>query len=196
LFRSRSCSGPPARMMLSIRFLTRVLLLLLLLLGGQVLAQEPVADDAASTKATGLQVNAEQRTEIAAIAKRTDLLKAQLELNATDDAVLVEIRTQLEEINRKLLASGVSFRPRLETLNARLDEIGDPAEDEPASLADERQNLTAEKTDINTLLGEAEALSLRVNGMIEEIARTRRDLFANTLSRRYDISAAVNQDVW
>lgn len=183
-------------MMLSIRFLTRVLLLLLLLLGGQVLAQEPVADDAASTKATGLQVNAEQRTEIAAIAKRTDLLKAQLELNATDDAVLVEIRTQLEEINRKLLASGVSFRPRLETLNARLDEIGDPAEDEPASLADERQNLTAEKTDINTLLGEAEALSLRVNGMIEEIARTRRDLFANTLSRRYDISAAVNQDVW
>src|SRR5690606_16711266 len=83
--------------------------------------------------------------------------------------------------------------------NGRLDEIGpahgadDPAE--PPTLIEERQSLIAEKAEINALLGEAETISLRANRLLEEIARIRRDLFANTLSRRYDISAAVSPAV-
>ncbi|WP_244648969.1 DUF3772 domain-containing protein [Neoaquamicrobium sediminum] len=59
----------------------------------------------------------------------------------------------------------------------------------------ERQTLIDEKAEINALIGRAESLSLRVNGMIEEINQTRRDLFTNTLSRRYDISSALNGEV-
>src|SRR5690606_14535689 len=48
---------------------------------------------------------------------------------------------------------------------------------------------------INALIGKAETLSLRVNGMIEQINQTRRDLFTNELSRRYDISSALSGEV-
>lgn len=184
-------------MTLPIRLLSSLLIVLTLLFGAQALAQD--AGNATEVPATPAvesdNAAADQSEKIAAIAKRTDQLKAQMELNATDDGVLAEIRAQLEEMNRELLASGAAFRPRLEAINARLDEIGAAADGEPATLAAERQNLTTEKTSINTLLGEAEALSVRISGMVEEIARTRRELFANTLSRRYDIGAAINQDV-
>src|SRR5690606_27676165 len=102
----------------------------------------------------------------------------------------------LEQLARELIASGVAFRPRLAAINTRLEEIGPPRGEgeppEPAALSEERQKLLDEKAEINALLGEAEALSLRINRMIEDIVQMRRDLFANTLSRRYDISAAFS----
>lgn len=186
-----------ARMMLLFRLVQRLLVVAMLVSAVPAMAQsidavveamEPGAGDPA-------QAVTENREKIAAIGKRADQLSAQMELNTTDDGVLVEIRSQLEGLNRDLIASGVAFRPRLTAINARLDEIGPTGEDEPSALTVERQNLAAEKTGINTLLGEAEGISLRINGMIEEIARVRRELFSNTLSRRYDIGAAFTQNV-
>ena len=43
-----------------------------------------------------------------------------------DDAKLVEIRLQLEELPRQLLTSGLAFRPRLTEINARIEQLGPP----------------------------------------------------------------------
>jgi small-conductance mechanosensitive channel len=161
-------------------------------------AQENVGT-VAGTAAVTSQIVTEQRDEIRSIAGETDDLEARMRANSDNDAVLVEVRNALEGVARDLIASGVAFRPRLAAINGRLDEIGpahgadDPAE--PPALVEERQGLIAEKAEINALLGEAETISLRANRLLEEIARIRRDLFANTLSRRYDISAAVSPAV-
>lgn len=141
----------------------------------------------------------EQRGNITAIAARADVLEARMRANSSSDSILVEVRVALEGLSRDLIASGVAFRPRLSAINQRLDAIGPaPAEGEPAepaSLTDERQGLMAEKAKINALLGEAETYSLGIARLIEEIAQIRRDLFANTLSRRYDISVALSPEV-
>lgn len=184
------------------------LLLALVLVAGSLVPVAAVAQDGGTgdrgillgpVKAPSPEVVEEQRVRIAAIAARTDALEARMRANDENDAVLVEVRVALEGLARDLIASGVAFRPRLAAINLRLDEIGpapadgDPAE--PAGLTEERQGLIAEKAEINALLGEAETISLRIARLTEEIAQIRRDLFTNTLSRRYDISAALSPEV-
>ncbi|SFJ33279.1 Small-conductance mechanosensitive channel [Aquamicrobium aerolatum DSM 21857] len=186
----------------------RLLVLLMLAAGSNVaLAQTQGAvetngaqPEAGPARTSDPDIVAEQGEKIAWIRERAEILQARVAGNADNDAVLVEIRTELDALARDLIAAGVSFRPRLAAINARLDEIGpsrgegEPAE--PETLARERQSLTEEKSHINALLGEAERLSLRVTRLIEEIAQTRRALFSSSLSRRYDISSALSPDVW
>ncbi len=184
--------------------LFRLLVAVFLILAVDARAQTATEDErffnlTGPAEATGSEIVVEQRDKIAAITRKAEQLQARIAANADNDGVLVEIRNQLEGLARELIASGVAFRPRLAAINARLDEIG-PARGEgeppePPALTEERQGLINEKAEINALLGEAEALSLRVNRMIEEIAQIRRDLFSNTLSRRYDIRAAVSPEV-
>ena len=45
------------------------------------------------------------------------------------------------------------------------------------------------------MLGSAENLSLRVNGLIDQIAELRRELFASLLTKRYDINYALVGEV-
>ena len=117
---------------------------------------------------------AEQQQIIDGLNKRTDDFEAKIEASRDDDTALVEIRLQLEDIARQLLKSGLAFRPRIADINARIDQLGPPpAEGQPAEpdiVSSERQALVAEKAEINAVLGSAENLSLRVNGLIDHIA--------------------------
>lgn len=185
----------------------RILLAVLLLCSGTALAQENAEAEkdrffsigTQTIQQSGAEVVLEQREKISDISKQTDKLEAILKRNSDNDAILVDVRTDLESLARELLESGVAFRPRLADINKRLDEIGPPrGEDdapEPPALTEERKKLIHEKAEINALLGEAESVSLRVNRLIAEIVQIRRDLFKNTLSRRYDISVAVSPEV-
>jgi small-conductance mechanosensitive channel len=188
-------------MRLTVHLLSRLFAVLVL----AVFVLAPASLGAQENAATGTgrtpspEIVAEQRGKITAFAAEADRLEERMRANLDDDAVLVEVRNALEGLTRDLIASGVAFRPRLAAINGRLDEIG-PARGadeppEPPALSEERQSLIAEKAEINALLGEAETISLRANRLIEEIARVRRELFASTLSRRYDISAAVSPAV-
>ena len=100
---------------------------------------------------------------------------------------------------RQLLKSGLAFRPRIADINARIAQLGPPpAEGQPAEpdiVSGERQALAAEKAEINAVLGSAENLSLRVNGLIDQIAELRRELFAHFLTKRYDINYALFGEV-
>jgi potassium efflux system protein len=137
-------------------------------------------------------VVAEQQEVIDQLTAKTDGLEKQITVSAEDDAGLVDIRLQLEELGRELLASGQAFRPRLTEINARLEQLGPaPAKDqppEPEIVASERQKLAAEKAEINGLLGVAENLSIRINNLVNKIAEMRRELFANLLTKRTEIN--------
>ncbi|EKF20922.1 mechanosensitive ion channel domain-containing protein [Nitratireductor pacificus] len=140
-----------------------------------------------------------QRRQIANVERMVDTLDKQVDDQSTDDAKLVEVRVELERLARAIFDASLAFRPRLSEINTRLEQLGaargegEPAE--PDEVSRERTRLLDEKASFNVLIGEAERLSVRISGVIDEIAQLRRDLFTRTLSRRYDISAALNTNV-
>ena len=171
--------------------LAALVFLLLALLAGWPGAQAQVLPTAAPFAA--------QRANLAAYTGKTDDLERQMRANAESDGRLAEIRNQLDALSREILASSVALRPRISEINTRLDQIGPPPGEgqpaEPEALARERAALQQEKAEINALIGEAEALSIRIGALTEQVAQMRRDLFASQLWRRYDISSALNAGV-
>ena len=142
---------------------------------------------------------ADQRNKLDAIAKQVDAIEKKIDASAEDDLALVEIRSELEPVDKALLESGVAFRPRLTEINSRIEQLGaPPAEGQPAEpelVSNERRALANEKAEINVLLGKAEDLSVRVNGLASKIQTMRRDLFANMLTKRYQLSQAFSGEV-
>jgi potassium efflux system protein len=140
----------------------------------------------------------EQRAAIQKYSAQTDDLERQVAANDTHDAELVEIRLALSELARRLLASSVAFRPRLAEINTRLEQLGPAPVDgksEPDIVAAERQDLTSAKAEINAVLGLAESLSIRVNGLIEKIGVMRSELFRNVLTKRYSLTDAFDDQL-
>nr|WP_295468731.1 mechanosensitive ion channel family protein [Mesorhizobium sp.] len=174
--------------------LDRLAAFLIALLTAAVLAVTPVAAQQAVP-----EIVATQQAVIADLGAKTDELEKRVEANTGNDGRLADLRIELDVLAKDLLKAGVAFRPRLTEINTRLEPLGAaPAEGQPPEaelVAKERQALLSEKSQINVLIGEAETISLRVNRLIAEIAQMRRDLFANTLSKRYDIDYALLGEV-
>ena len=144
---------------------------------------------------TGNALIEEQRSVIDKYSGQADELEKRIAANSEEDARLVDVRLQLEELARQLLASAVAFRPRLSEINARLEQLG-PAPPEGQQEFDivsaERQQLAAEKAEINAVLGLAESLSIRVNSLIEKIGLLRSELFRSVLTKRYALYDAFD----
>lgn len=142
---------------------------------------------------------AEQKSAIQSLIGEFNRISDEVDAKKEDDGALVELLLQLDDIANKVLERSVIFRPRLQEIRLRLDQLGPaPGENDPPEpdvIADERVALANEKADINALIGEAEQASVGINKLIDRIAELRRDLFARTLSKRYDISYAFGQDV-
>ncbi len=140
-----------------------------------------------------------QREMLSGIENSVAGLETEIGHQSTDDAELVDIRVELERLGREVFDASLAFRPRLSEINTRLEQLGEPRKEgeppEPEEVTRERTRLLDEKASFNVLIGDAERLSVRIKTVIEEIAELRRDLFTRTLSRRYDISAAVSTDV-
>ena len=158
----------------------------------------PTAGRAAEAKAADpTKLVKEQTANVRFLASQVDSLQSATESEATDDAKLVEIRNELEDLRISLADSRKALAPRLEEINNRLDQIGPPAENgtEPETLKNERTQLSQEKADLNAVLGEVENLALRIDRLIKEVQQMRRDLFASQLTERYDLTEALNTDV-
>ena len=144
---------------------------------------------------TGNALVEEQRSVIDKYSGQADELERRIATSSEHDARLVEIRLELEELAHQLLSSAVTFRPRLSEINATLDQLG-PAppegQQEPDIVSAERQQLTAEKAEINAVLGLAESLSIRVNSLIEKIGLMRSELFRSVLTKRYALYDAFD----
>jgi potassium efflux system protein len=180
---------------MSIRILryaaARLLALILLAL---VLTQAP-----AFAQGSDPDLIASQQQLIGELSTRTTELEKKVQANRENDAVLLEIRLELEDLARELLQAGVAFRPRLNEINARLESLGPPpAEGQPAEaeiVVNERQSLANEKNQINVLIGDAETASIRANKLMTQIGDMRRDLFTSTLSKRYEINYTLLGEV-
>ncbi len=145
------------------------------------------------------EIVATQQAVIQDLGRKADELEKRIEANANDDARLADLRLELDALNKDILKAGVAFRPRLSEINARLESLGaPPSEGQPPEaemVVTERQALLSEKSQINVLIGDAETTSLRVNRLMEQVSQMRRDLFANTLSKRYEIDYALLGEV-
>jgi small-conductance mechanosensitive channel len=142
----------------------------------------------------------EQQTVLQQITAETDDLEKKTQQNSQDDSVLVEIRLQLEGLSQRALESALAFRSRTAEINKQLDALGPaPAADQPAeadTVASERNALTAEKAEINAVIKTAQALSIRINGLLEQISTIRSNLFRSLLTKRYTLADTFSGKVF
>ncbi|TIO11210.1 mechanosensitive ion channel family protein [Mesorhizobium sp.] len=142
---------------------------------------------------------ADQQKILQDLTTRTDNFEKKIQEDGEEDASLVDIRLQLEEMSRGALNSALTFRPRLAEINARLEQLGAPPAEgqppEPDIVTSERQALASEKAEINAVIAAAQNLSIRISGLIDKIANMRSELFRNLLTKRYVLSDALSPEV-
>ncbi|MEZ2333638.1 mechanosensitive ion channel family protein [Mesorhizobium sp. RCC_202] len=142
------------------------------------------------------QLIADQTKVIQDLTTRTDGLEKKLNDPGQDDAGLVDIRLQMEDISRAALNSALAFRQRLTDINNRIEVLGPaPAQGqppEPEIVSSERSALTSEKAQINAVVASAQNLSIRVNGLIDKIATMRSALFRNVITKQYELTDALS----
>lgn len=160
---------------------------------------QPAATDQQEEPALVSGVVQQQKPVINDLKQQTKRISDQLPKAASSDETLANLKLQLDALSKKLLEAGVAFRPRLGEINTRLEQLGPaPASDqppEPAIVSEERARLTAEKAEINAIVGETEDTSLSVNQMSAKIGDMRRDLFARTLSQRVNLDTTLGSEV-
>lgn len=153
----------------------------------------------AHAQSVSLNLAAQQKTIVEDLRKQIDEVAKTLDNSKSNDETLANTKIKLEGLSKKLLDAGLAFRPRLSEINSRLEQMGPPpAEGKPAEseiVATERARLTAEKAEINTVIGFTEDASVQANQLIEKIGSMRRDLFTQTLSQRVDINTALVTEV-
>jgi potassium-dependent mechanosensitive channel len=145
------------------------------------------------------QTVSEQQAVLDGIGKRADTYPPRISDKARDDAELAKLRVELEALTKDVLGVAVSFRPRLAAIGERLTALGPPPADgetpDAPAVHDERKTLEAEKKNINALLGKSAQLSQRINGLADQVAERRRQLFASSLSQRVDVNFAFGGEV-
>lgn len=153
----------------------------------------------AHAQSVSLNLAEQQKTIVEDLRKQIDEIAKTLDQSKSTDEALANTKIKLEGLSKKLLDAGLAFRPRLSEINSRLEQMGPPpAEGKPAKseiVATERARLTAEKAEINTVIGFTEDASVQANQLIEKIGSMRRDLFTQTLSQRVDINTALVTEV-
>lgn len=142
----------------------------------------------------------DQQRVIQGLTAKTDDLEKKIQQDGEDDASLVDIRLQLEDLSRAALTSALAFRSRLTDINNRIEVLGPPpAAGQPAEpdiVTGERQALASEKAEINAVVASAQNLSIRISGLIDKIGNMRSELFRNLLTKRYVLSDVLSPQVF
>lgn len=171
-------------------------LLRLILVAIVVVATQPSSHAMAQAIGQGsAQLIADQTKAIQDLTAKTDGLEKKISDPDEDDAGLVDIRLQLEDISRAALNSALAFRSRLNDINNRIEVLGPPpaqGQQEPAIVATERAALTAEKAEINAVVASAQNLSIRISGLVDKIAIKRSEVFRSVLTKRYELTDVLS----
>jgi small-conductance mechanosensitive channel len=181
------------RVAICIMFFRLLRLILVVMLA---LCAQPSFDAMAQAIGQGsTQLIADQTKVIQDLTAKTDGLEKKLNDPGKDDAGLVDIRLQLEDISRAALNSALVFRSRLNDINNRIEVLGPPpaqGQQEPEIVANERAALTAEKAEINAVVAGAQNLSIRISGLVDKIATMRSALFRSVFTKRYELTDALS----
>jgi len=141
-------------------------------------------------------VAAEKRVEEARA--RLTGLRDQVEKNLQEDGVLADLKVQSDALGREALAITVDLRPRIDAIQGRLTELGEPPADgqpaESASVAEERSRLNAARAEVNALTGQAEDLSIEAKTLSDRVSDTRRALFTSRLLEHTEINGSVLEE--
>jgi small-conductance mechanosensitive channel len=125
-------------------------------------------------------------------------MEAQLQREDLSDPALVSARGSLEPARDELREVIGSLERRLEDVDNRLKQIGDPpaagAPAEEAGIAAERARLQARRTNLDGSLKQARLLMLRADHLSERITDRRRALFTRELLGRN--SSMVDPKFW
>jgi potassium efflux system protein len=144
------------------------------------------------------QQQADPGESIDRIAIEVELAEKEIAERGSEDEALLRLRTQLEAAETQLLGLGVAFRPRLSTIQSRLEALGQPPGEgqppEPPAVNAERDSLTAERVEINLKLAEAEDLSVRINAALDRISDLRRENFSKMLFNRTSATGVFNPE--
>ena len=100
--------------------LTRFAVVLVLLSAG--LAGMAVAQSPEQASASGGLI-ADQRANLDGLKKKIDDLEAKIDGAKEDDAALVEIRLQLDDVGDAALKSGLAFDRAFPKINARIEQL-------------------------------------------------------------------------
>jgi potassium-dependent mechanosensitive channel len=145
------------------------------------------------------QTIGDQQAVLDGISKRAESFAPRIAEKAQDDLELAKLRVELEALAKEVLGVAVSFRPRLVAIAEGQTALGLPPADgeapEQPAVQEERKRLDAEKKEINTLLGRSAQLSQRINGLADDVAERRRQLFSNSLAQRVDVNFAFGSEV-
>ncbi|MCA1370021.1 mechanosensitive ion channel family protein [Bradyrhizobium sp. BRP14] len=149
-------------------------------------------DDGTAAASPALQ---QAEDQLAQAERELNRLSERVDAAKEDDTLLAELKVQVDELSKQIIAASVGTRPRLDEIKARLTELGDPPGEgqppEAAIITEERKRLLAERGAINALTGRAENLSVEARKLANGITATRRALFSNTLLKHTDVSAAM-----
>jgi potassium efflux system protein len=174
------------------------LLVLLAVAGVPAYAQEAAPTQGLGQAPAG--IIADQQKVLHELTAQVDDLEKQIEHSKENDERLVTIRLELESLSQHALKSALAFRPRLTDINKRLEQLGSPPAEgqppEPDIVTEARRALNSEKAEINAVIALAEALSVRINSLINTVATLRSELFRNILTRRYALSDAFSSKVF
>ncbi len=167
-------------------------------LGGGVPAIVATTATAQNVVLGGVDPVAQAAEQIAAAKRKLEGLRDSV--NGDNDAALIDAKVNIDSVNSALLQTSIALTPRLNDVSNRLEQLGKPpAEGQPEEAADvteERNRLTAERLQINTLTGDAEALSIAATQLSNAVTQTRRDLFTKQLLAHTEISQSVFADGW
>ena len=127
-----------------------------------------------------------------------DQMEASLQRDDLSDASLLRSRGSLDPMRDELREIIASLERRLEDVDTRMKQIGDPpaagAPPEEAGLAAERARLQERRTALDGSLKQARLLMLRADNLSERITDRRRALFTRELLGRN--SSAVDPKFW
>ncbi|PHR19945.1 MAG: mechanosensitive ion channel protein [Hoeflea sp.] len=165
--------------------------------GPEPAAAAPASEGAAAAPAEPVVSPAivEAEEQLSEAEARIGDLAKKVEDNSGNDTSLVDLKLDAEALARSMLDIGVSLRPRLTEIKARIDQLGPvPAEgepEEPELVTAERSRLTAERAKINAMTGRAESVSVAASQLGDRITEARRELFTTTLFKRTEIGPAM-----
>jgi len=164
--------------------------------GAAPVVAEPAAEAAAAPPRDEQILATEKRIEDARA--RLSSLRDQVEKNLEEDNVLADLKVKVDALVREALAISVDLRPRIDDIQARLTELGEPpAEGQPAesaSVTEERARFKSARAEVNALTGQAEDLSIEAKELADRISNIRRALFTSRLFEHTDINGGVLEE--
>jgi small-conductance mechanosensitive channel len=173
--------------------------------GSDVLAQDQVQSSVPGQTPASPQAGQLANGALDVVVKNLDDAKKEFALiedsskdEALDDSALVALSTNADALGRSVADVSARLKPRLDEINTRLTQLGAaPKDGQPAEAAivtQERDRLTAERSQIGAITGDADNLVAAINHLSMRLIELRRQLFAETLFKRTAISASTFED--